>query len=84
MDRRLLGKAMTAALAAGFLPGQAGAAAPNSRVDRRPFTFSMIIFDKMTNLGSVGPKQTFGGYDGIKIHVLGKTIDPVVTDTGAG
>jgi cyclohexyl-isocyanide hydratase len=69
-------------MAASLLPAASGAASPPTAPAARPFTFGMIIFEKMTNLDFVGPNQTFAGYQGAKIHVLGKTLDPIVTDTG--
>jgi cyclohexyl-isocyanide hydratase len=87
MDRRstfgALGGAMLAALlpAAGVKAQAQAAPPPPPTVDRK-FTIGMIIFDQMTNLDFVGPNQVFGGAPNARIHVIAKTLDPIVTDTG--
>ena len=81
MDRRSTFGALGGAALAGLLPrSRADAQTPVSAT--RKFSIGMIIFDQMTNLDFVGPNQVFGGAPNSKIHVIAKSLDPIVTDTG--
>jgi cyclohexyl-isocyanide hydratase len=46
------------------------------------FTIGMLIFPKMTQLDFTGPFEVFARLPEVKVHVLWKTIEPVVSDTG--
>lgn len=46
------------------------------------FSIGMVVFDNMTNLDFAGPNQVFGFIRGARIHVVGKTMGPVTTDSG--
>jgi cyclohexyl-isocyanide hydratase len=42
----------------------------------------MLIFPRMTQLDFTGPFEVFARTPGVKVHVLWKTLEPVVSDTG--
>jgi cyclohexyl-isocyanide hydratase len=46
------------------------------------FTIGMLIFPHMTQLDFTGPFEVFARVPGVKVHVLWKTLEPVVSDTG--
>jgi cyclohexyl-isocyanide hydratase len=46
------------------------------------FTIGMLIFPRMTQLDFTGPFEVFARIPGVKVHVLWKLIEPVVSDTG--
>jgi len=50
--------------------------------DSAPFRIGMIIFDRMTNLDFAAPADMFARVRAAKVHVLAKTLDPIVTDSG--
>jgi len=43
---------------------------------------AMLIYSGMTALDLIGPQQVFGYLMGTKVHLVAKTQDPVVSDTG--
>jgi cyclohexyl-isocyanide hydratase len=46
------------------------------------FTIGMLIFPRMTQLDFTGPFEVFARVPGVKVHVLWKRIEPVISDTG--
>lgn len=46
------------------------------------FTIGMLIFPRMTQLDFTGPFEVFARIPGVKVHVLWKQVEPVVSDTG--
>lgn len=46
------------------------------------FTIGMLIFPRMTQLDFTGPFEVFARTPEVKVHVLWKTLEPVVSDTG--
>lgn len=46
------------------------------------FAIGMLIFPRMTQLDFTGPFEVFARTPGVKVHVLWKTLEPVVSDTG--
>ena len=47
-----------------------------------PFRIGMILFPNMTHLDFAGPGDAFARVRAAKVYVLGKTLDPITTDTG--
>ena len=47
-----------------------------------PFRIGMLIFPGMTSLDFAGPLDVFARMPDTQVHVLAKTLDPVVTDIG--
>jgi cyclohexyl-isocyanide hydratase len=43
---------------------------------------AMLVYPKMTALDLVGPQYMFASAWGAKVHLVGKTLDPVISDTG--
>lgn len=94
MDRRTLAKAFGLVLSGGWLGAGGVQAAQTAAVENRdktpatnaekapPFRMGMIIFPGMTNLDFAGPNQILSGAPGAQTYVLGKTLDPIITDTG--
>jgi hypothetical protein len=77
IDRRTL-LAAGGALAMG-MPAAAGAG--ERKMESQPFTVGMIAFDMMTNLDFVGPFDILSRVRGARTILLGKTLDPIVTDS---
>lgn len=50
-------------------------------MEAQPFTVGMIAFDMMTNLDFVGPFDILSRVRGARTILLGKTLDPIVTDS---
>lgn len=50
-------------------------------MESQPFTVGMIAFDMMTNLDFVGPFDILSRVRGARTILLGKTLDPIVTDS---
>lgn len=48
----------------------------------KPEEIAMLIYPGMTALDLIGPQQTFGYLMGTNVHLVAKTKDPVVSDTG--
>jgi cyclohexyl-isocyanide hydratase len=48
----------------------------------RPEEIAMLVYSGMTALDLIGPQQVFGFTMGAKVHLVGKTKEPVVSDTG--
>ncbi len=52
------------------------------RMPEKPEEIAMLIYPGMTALDLVGPQQVFGYVMGAHVHLVAKTKDPVVSDTG--
>lgn len=50
-------------------------------MEQRPFTIGMIAFDQMTNLDFVGPFDILSRVRAVRTIVLGKSLDPITTDS---
>ncbi|NML08450.1 DJ-1/PfpI family protein [Sphingomonas sp. G-3-2-10] len=50
-------------------------------MESQPFTVGMIAFDMMTNLDFVGPFDILSRVRGARTILLGKALDPIVTDS---
>lgn len=48
----------------------------------KPEQIAMLIYPGMTALDLIGPQQVFGYVMGTNVHLVAKTKDPVVSDTG--
>ena len=66
------------------------AAAPDPKLSMRPvepkgtpFRIGMLIFDDMTHLDVVGPHHLLVRPPNAKVHLIGKTLDPITTDAGS-
>jgi cyclohexyl-isocyanide hydratase len=46
------------------------------------FTIGMLIFPRMTQLDFTGSFEVFARVPGVKVYVVWKTLEPVVSDTG--
>lgn len=81
IDRRtvIAGAGGLAASLAWGLP--AAAQGVERAMDEKPFTIGMIAFDQMTNLDFVGPFDILSRVRGARTIVLGKSLDPIVTDS---
>jgi cyclohexyl-isocyanide hydratase len=77
IDRRTL---TLTALAASVAPQAAQSAIPENwtRADQ----IAMLVYPKMTALDLIGPQHMFASLLGAKVHLVGKTLDPVTSDTG--
>ena len=93
MTRRTINRMFTAgaaAAAAGQMLAQTPAKTPQTHdmgnmkvtMGDHPDVIAMLIYPGMTLLDLVGPQQVFGYMMGTKIHLVARTEDPVVTDTG--
>jgi cyclohexyl-isocyanide hydratase len=51
-------------------------------VPDRPERIAMLVYPGMTALDLIGPQQVLGYLMGTQIHLVWKTKDPVLTDTG--
>jgi len=47
-----------------------------------PDQIAMLVYPKMTALDLIGPQYMFASLMGAKVHLVGKTRDPVTSDTG--
>lgn len=56
---------------------------PKLKEGEEPFRIAMIVFNAMTNQDFVGPHDAFSRVRVVDIDVLGKTMGPIVTDSGA-
>ena len=88
MNRREFGKSLCSTAAATALARTVLAqqkANETSRTPRpapaKPGGVAMLIYPGMTALDLIGPQQVFGYLSG-NVHLVAKTKDPVVTDTG--
>ena len=43
---------------------------------------AMLVYPRMTALDLIGPQYMFSVMMGIRVHLVGKTLDPVTSDTG--
>jgi putative intracellular protease/amidase len=43
---------------------------------------AMLVYPRMTALDLIGPQYMFAALLGAKVHLVGKTLDPVSSDTG--
>ncbi|HEY1976677.1 MAG TPA: DJ-1/PfpI family protein [Candidatus Baltobacteraceae bacterium] len=68
------------ALSAPWLTREALAKTPLLR--SRPDTIAMLVYDNMQALDFVAPHAAFTFLRGAKVHVVAKTRDPVVSDSG--
>lgn len=50
-------------------------------MDQKPFTIGMVAFDMMTNLDFVGPFDILSRVRAARTIVLGKSLDPITTDS---
>lgn len=55
-----------------------GAAAPTGQIQH----IAMLVYPRMTALDLIGPQYMFSVMMGTKVHLVGKTLDPVTCDTG--
>jgi cyclohexyl-isocyanide hydratase len=79
MDRRTFGAALGGLAAAAAV--SRGDAQPTAK-EEKSFHLGMVMFDQMTNLDLVGPLDMFGRVPQVKVHLLGKSMAPIETDTG--
>lgn len=70
--RAIAGTGTTTAPTAGLSPGS----------ESRPVTIGMWVFPGMTNLDFVGTHGILSRPPKVKIHILGKTLDPIPDDAG--
>jgi cyclohexyl-isocyanide hydratase len=49
---------------------------------QKPTQIAMLIYPGMTALDLIGPQQVFGYLPGVNVELVGKTKDPVKSDTG--
>jgi cyclohexyl-isocyanide hydratase len=77
IDRRTL--ALTA-LAASLAPQVAQAALPAGW--NRPDQIAMLVYPQMTALDLIAPQHMFASLMGATVHLVGKTMAPVTSDTG--
>ena len=47
-----------------------------------PDQIAMLVYPRMTALDFIGPQYMFASLMGAKVHLVGKTRDPVTSDTG--
>jgi cyclohexyl-isocyanide hydratase len=48
----------------------------------RPDEIAMLVYPRMTALDLIGPQYMFASLMGAKVHLVGKTAEPVTSDTG--
>jgi cyclohexyl-isocyanide hydratase len=77
MNRRELTKMIALGAASALAQAQDGASKP-------PENIVMLVYPGMTALDLVGPQQVFGYLMGVRVHLIAKSKDVVVTDTGIG
>lgn len=90
MDRRDFLATASAALAAGASAVQVSQASAHdhpmpaewAEMARRSDHVLMLVYPGMTALDLVGPQYMFANVLGAKVHLVGKTRDPVPCDTG--
>jgi putative intracellular protease/amidase len=91
IDRRraaLLAIAAPALLAAAAASVASGAASQEGNVTQphapwtRPDQIAMLVYPWMTALDLIGPQYMFASLMGAQVHLVGKTRDPVTSDTG--
>ena len=92
MDRRSFTKSIPLALAAaGALIGAKAQAAPSPsgtpvalppQPDMPPISIGMWVFPGMTNLDFVGAHGIISRPPSAKVHIIGKTLDPIPDDAG--
>lgn len=81
MDRRTM-IAGASGLAATLAVGAPLSAREGDKVvEQKPFTIGMIAFDMMTNLDFVGPFDILSRVRGARTILLGKSLDPITTDS---
>ncbi len=61
------------------LAGKRPAPAPPSGGSR---DIAMLVYPGMTALDLVGPQYMFAALDGMRVHLVGRTLAPVTSDTG--
>lgn len=91
IDRRTaLLMALLGAVAPSAADAQAPAADTHHDMSMAPANWShpdevaMLVYPRMTALDLIGPQYMFASLMGARVHLVGKTRDPVVTDTGVG
>ena len=57
-------------------------ASPPGGAPVRPFAIGMLVFPGMTALDLAAPLDVFARLPNARVHLLGKTLEPVVTDIG--
>lgn len=62
--------------------GLAALSAAAQRAPATPEQIVMLVYPGMTALDLVGPQQVFGYLMGARVHLVWKTKEPVVSDTG--
>lgn len=93
MDRRTFTKSIPLALTAagGMFSGQASAKPAPAKVSdvslpkgpgMQPVTIGMWVFPGMTNLDFVGTHGIISRPPSAKVHIIGKTLDPIPDDAG--
>ncbi len=96
ITRRDLGCAVTAGFGAPLVAGFARAGKLEPRpgysvmnmdglkhlMPEKPEQIAMLIYPGMTALDLIGPQQAMGYTMGAKVHLVWKTLDPIVSDTG--
>ena len=81
LDRRFLISG-AAALAAAPLSSEAHPMTDIPAAWRGSEQIAMLVYPGMTALDLIGPQHFFASLMGAKVHLVGKTADPVVSDTG--
>lgn len=74
MKRRTFTSTASALLAANLLPAAEQTSGPDQ--------IAMLLYPGMTALDLIGPQQIFGYMTGVEIHLVGKSKEAVVSDTG--
>ncbi len=92
IDRRSAALAALGALvaplaaAAGEVPRPAGAPLPSPAPLPAPpgdgRDIALLIYPGLTALDLVGPQYMFAALDGMRVHLVGRTLSPVASDTG--
>jgi putative intracellular protease/amidase len=91
LDRRSITLAsllapLAAATAAGAAPPVKPVEGHDMRMAPADWTrhdqIAMLVYPKMTALDLIGPQYMFASLMGAKVHLVGKTLQPVVSDTG--
>jgi cyclohexyl-isocyanide hydratase len=89
MNRRDFNQNLTTALVASLF-GQTAAAAPAKAAPADPMAMApssdiaMLLYPGMTALDLIGPQYAFGLLMDTRLHLVAKTRDVVMTDTGVG
>jgi cyclohexyl-isocyanide hydratase len=51
-------------------------------VDAEPLAIALLLFPALTQLDLTGPYEVFARLPGVRVHLIWKTLDSVVSDRG--